>query len=129
MTKFMIQLTGEFDEKRTIFAESSKDLTDYTNHKELLNKIVFEDNNLNELLEDCDFEHYLNYGKVKVSKMTYDEVFINADKLEIKKSKRFCFAPDEFVSDCCGVAVIENTDLCSQCKDHCGTELEGAHYA
>lgn len=23
------------------------------------------------------------------------------------------------LSDCCEVAIIENTDLCSQCKDHC----------
>jgi hypothetical protein len=49
---------------------------------------------------------------------------------ELKKRLRtFELQKPTLVSNCCGVAVIENTDLCSQCKDHCGTELEGAHYA
>jgi len=79
-TKFMIKLIGERNEETTIFAESSKDLTDYMNHQDLINKIILED-------DDCsenDFEYYFYYGKIKVSKMTYDEVFINADKLEGK---------------------------------------------
>lgn len=82
--KFMIKLIGEFQEERTIFAVSSKDLTDFMNHQDLLNKIIVEDNDLSEWYGDCNFEYYLNYGKIKVSKMTYDEVFINADKLEVK---------------------------------------------
>lgn len=88
MTKFMIKLTDEFDEERTIFAESSKDLTDFMNHQELLNKIINEDNALEEWLEDVNFEYYLNYGKIKVSKMTYDEVFINGDKLEAENEQK-----------------------------------------
>jgi hypothetical protein len=26
------------------------------------------------------------------------------------------------VSDCCGADIIENTDLCSDCKEHCGVQ-------
>lgn len=78
--KFMIKLIGEHNEETTIFAESSNDLTDYMNHQELINKIILEDDDCSEK----DFEYYLSYGKIKVSKMTYDEIFINADKLEGK---------------------------------------------
>ena len=28
----------------------------------------------------------------------------------------------EEVSDCCGADIIENTDLCSDCKEHCGIQ-------
>ena len=35
---------------------------------------------------------------------------------------------DEFVSNCCGVSIIENTDLCSSCNNHCGIETEENHY-
>lgn len=26
------------------------------------------------------------------------------------------------ISNCCGATVIENTDLCSDCKEHCEVE-------
>jgi len=26
---------------------------------------------------------------------------------------------DDDVSDCCGATVYENTDICSDCKEHC----------
>jgi len=29
----------------------------------------------------------------------------------------------EMVSDCCGETVYEDHDICSSCKDHCGSEL------
>ena len=35
---------------------------------------------------------------------------------------------DEFVSNCCGISIIENTDLCSSCNNHCGIETEENHY-
>ena len=25
-------------------------------------------------------------------------------------------------SNCCGAPIIENTDVCSQCKEHCETQ-------
>jgi len=28
-----------------------------------------------------------------------------------------------FASNCCGTSIIENTDLCSHCKEHCEAEL------
>ena len=29
----------------------------------------------------------------------------------------------DFASSCCGTSIIENTDLCSLCKEHCEPEL------
>ena len=29
----------------------------------------------------------------------------------------------EVVSDCCGATIIEDTDICSECREHCG-EME-----
>ena len=26
------------------------------------------------------------------------------------------------VSDCCGAEIYENTDICSDCKEHCGVQ-------
>jgi hypothetical protein len=28
------------------------------------------------------------------------------------------------LSGCCGYAIIENTDLCGECKNHCDIEIE-----
>lgn len=33
-----------------------------------------------------------------------------------------CFGFKEMVSDCCGEPLIEDTDFCSACGDHCGSE-------
>tara|TARA_R110000868_G_scaffold88938_2_gene247807 strand:+ start:525 stop:662 length:138 start_codon:yes stop_codon:yes gene_type:complete len=40
-------------------------------------------------------------------------------KIEIYKP----IAKPEVVSGCCGYAIIENTDLCSKCKNHCEEEI------
>lgn len=41
--------------------------------------------------------------------MTYDEWFFLSE--------------EEYVSNCCGEAVTENTDLCSKCGEHCEEEV------
>ena len=41
MSKFLIQLTNQFGEKRIIFTETSKNLIDYSNCEEQLSKIIW----------------------------------------------------------------------------------------
>lgn len=36
--------------------------------------------------------------------------------------KNKIYATEE-VSNCCGYAIIENTDLCGECKNHCDIEI------
>ena len=31
---------------------------------------------------------------------------------------------EEPLSNCCCATLVENTDLCSECKEHCGTTFE-----
>jgi len=35
---------------------------------------------------------------------------------------RYKEVPEE-VSNCCGYAITENTDLCGKCGEHCGVEI------
>ena len=32
------------------------------------------------------------------------------------------------VSNCCGASIIENTDLCSDCKEHCEVVEQAEYY-
>ncbi len=52
---------------------------------------------------------------------TFSWTFKTEDSEELVEVN-FIQEESEEVSDCCGADIIENTDLCSDCKEHCGIQ-------
>lgn len=54
-----------------------------------------------------------DYSTELITMALYDE-----DAMEDEELKRYVLGNKINISNCCGVEMIENTDLCSMCKEH-----------